>query len=91
MAKELGNDRLWFAKMDGTANDLPPGFDIKGYPTVFFIAAYKKHEPKLYEGDRSTSHFRVINFCVIICQILHYFTALGLFKKYKCNILFYFT
>ncbi|OXA56783.1 Protein disulfide-isomerase A4 [Folsomia candida] len=58
LAKELGNDRLWFAKMDGTANDLPPGFDIKGYPTVFFIAAYKKHEPKLYEGDRSTSHFR---------------------------------
>ncbi len=45
--------------MDGTANDLPPGFDIKGYPTIFFVPANKKHEPKLYEGDRSTSHFRV--------------------------------
>jgi len=58
LAKELGSKRLLFSKMDGTTNDLPPGFDIRGYPTIFFISATKKHEPKLYEGDRSTSSFR---------------------------------
>lgn len=59
MAKSLASDKLLFAKMDGTANDLPPGFEIKGFPTIFFIPAFKKHEPLLYEGDRSVKDFKV--------------------------------
>jgi len=62
MAKDMSSDNLIFTKMDGTANDLPPGFDIRGYPTVFFVKAHKKHEPILYDGDRSFDHFRVSSY-----------------------------
>jgi len=58
LAKDLGSERLIFTKMDGTANDLPPGFNIKGYPTIFFIPAHKKYEPVVYDGDRTTNNFR---------------------------------
>jgi len=57
----MGSKNLLFAKMDGIANDLPPGFEIKGYPTIFFIPAFKKHEPALYTGDRSAKDFKVNN------------------------------
>jgi protein disulfide-isomerase A4 len=53
LAKKLGGPRMFFGKMDGTANDMHPGYEIKGYPTIFFVPAFKKHEPVLYDGDRS--------------------------------------
>ncbi|KAL5704401.1 protein disulfide-isomerase [Ranunculus cassubicifolius] len=32
-----GDDDITIAKLDATANDLPPGtFDVKGYPTLYF-------------------------------------------------------
>jgi thioredoxin family protein len=62
LAKDMGSERLIFTKMDGTANDIPPAFEIKGYPTIFFLPAHRKHEPILYEGDRKTDHFRVSDF-----------------------------
>jgi len=58
LAKELSGPDLLFAKMDGTANDLPPGLEVRGYPTIFFLQMGKKHEPVLYEGDRSYSNFK---------------------------------
>lgn len=59
MAKNMGSEKLLFTKMDGTGNDLPPGFEIRGYPTIFFIPAFKKHEPILYDGDRSATDLKV--------------------------------
>jgi protein disulfide-isomerase A4 len=58
LAKKLSSDTMLFAKMDGTLNDIPPGFEVKGYPTVFFVSAKKKHEILLYEGDRSYAHVK---------------------------------
>jgi len=58
LANKLSSETLFFAKMDGTLNDLPPGFEVKGYPTVFFIKADKKHEPVVYDGDRSYAHVK---------------------------------
>jgi len=58
LAKEMGGEQLIFTKMDGNANDLPPGYEIRGYPTIFFIPSDKKHEPALYDGDRSIAHVR---------------------------------
>lgn len=59
MAKALSSDHLVFAKMDGTANDLPPGLEVKGYPTIFFLPQKSKHEPALYDGDRTYANFKV--------------------------------
>lgn len=59
VAKQMSSERLLFTKMDGVANDLPPGYEIKGYPTIFFIPAFKRHEPALYTGDRTIKDFKV--------------------------------
>jgi len=55
----MSTENLLFTKMDGVANDLPPGYEIKGYPTIFFIPAFKKHEAVLYTGDRTAKDFKV--------------------------------
>uniref|UniRef100_A0A8C2F1L0 Protein disulfide-isomerase A3 n=1 Tax=Cyprinus carpio TaxID=7962 RepID=A0A8C2F1L0_CYPCA len=62
---ELG-ERLYsdpsivIAKMDATANDVPQGYDVQGFPTIYFAAAGRKDEPKRYEGPREVKDF--INF-----------------------------
>ncbi|CAB1351060.1 unnamed protein product [Coregonus sp. 'balchen'] len=39
-------------QMDATANDVPQGFDVQGFPTIYFAQAGKKDQPKRYEGAR---------------------------------------
>eukprot|EP01055_Gregarina_sp_Pseudo9_P000312 Gregarina_sp_Pseudo_9__311@NODE_1200_length_1784_cov_455_554728_g1126_i0_p1_GENE_NODE_1200_length_1784_cov_455_554728_g1126_i0NODE_1200_length_1784_cov_455_554728_g1126_i0_p1_ORF_typecomplete_len486_score157_10Thioredoxin/PF00085_20/9_4e34Thioredoxin/PF00085_20/3_8e03Thioredoxin/PF00085_20/0_78Thioredoxin/PF00085_20/3e26Thioredoxin_6/PF13848_6/0_11Thioredoxin_6/PF13848_6/1e10Thioredoxin_6/PF13848_6/3_7e20Thioredoxin_6/PF13848_6/0_12Thioredoxin_6/PF13848_6/0_31Calsequestrin/PF01216_17/4_3e16Calse len=56
-AKTQESKNLIIAKMDGTANEAPvDGFDIRGFPTLFFIKA-NTTEPIPYSGDRSLSAF----------------------------------
>jgi hypothetical protein len=55
----MSSPSLQFAKMDGASNDLPPALEVKGYPTIFFLKSASKHEPVLYDGDRSYSHVKV--------------------------------
>lgn len=53
LAERGGSDSLVIAKMDGTANEPDtPGFDFKGFPTLFFVKAGEK-EPIVFEGDRT--------------------------------------
>jgi len=56
VAKKMlkSNENIVFGKMDGSANDIPYMFPpLKGFPSVFFISAYEKYDPILYQGDRS--------------------------------------
>lgn len=39
------------AAFDATASDVPPGYDVQGYPTLFFLPADTK-TPVSYEGGR---------------------------------------
>nr|NP_001003517.1 protein disulfide isomerase family A, member 8 precursor [Danio rerio]AAH77131.1 Zgc:100906 [Danio rerio] len=48
------------AKMDATVNDVPAGYDVQGFPTIYFAAAGRKSEPKRYEGAREVKDF--VNF-----------------------------
>ena len=44
LAKKMttSNENIIFGKMDGTSNDIPYMFPpLNGYPTVFFISAYR--------------------------------------------------
>ena len=44
LAKKLtgSNENLIFGKIDGTSNDIPYMFPpVTGFPTVFFISAYR--------------------------------------------------
>jgi protein disulfide-isomerase A4 len=56
VAKKMtkNNENIIFGKMDGQANDVPYMYPpLKGFPTVFFLSAYEKFDPILYQGDRS--------------------------------------
>jgi len=41
------------AKMDATANDVNPKFQVRGFPTIKLFLAKDKQNPIDYEGDRS--------------------------------------
>ena len=56
VAKKLmkTNENIVFGKYDGSSNDIPYMFPpLKGYPSLFFISAYEKFDPIMYQGDRS--------------------------------------
>jgi len=48
---------LTIAKVDATANDLPPQYMAKGYPTIFFAPANRKDNPIKFNGDREVKDF----------------------------------
>ncbi|KAF8358966.1 hypothetical protein PRIPAC_93961 [Pristionchus pacificus] len=43
---------LVLAKFDATANDAPEGFDVEGFPTIYFAPSGKKDKPIKYSGNR---------------------------------------
>jgi len=45
------------AKMDATANDVPPQYDVRGFPTIYFAPKGSKDSPKRYEGGREVDDF----------------------------------
>ena len=60
--KELGeklagvND-IVIAKMDATANDVPPPYEVSGFPTIYWAPAGKKYSPKKYDSAREVDSF----------------------------------
>jgi len=50
-------DKLTIAKIDATANDVPPEFAVRGFPTIFFVPANNKQSPMKYEGNREVKDF----------------------------------
>jgi len=45
------------AKMDATANDVPGNFNVRGFPTIYFVPMNKKDNPVKYEGGREVADF----------------------------------
>jgi len=58
LAKKLEKeDDIVIAKMDATANDVPKPFDVRGFPTLYFVPKNSKKSPKTYQGDREVKDF----------------------------------
>jgi len=57
LAKKLQkhNDKVVIANIDATANDLPPQYNIRGFPTIFFVKAGHGDKPLQYEGGREVA------------------------------------
>ncbi|GAA6103640.1 protein disulfide isomerase family A, member 7 [Tachysurus ichikawai] len=46
-----GDSHIVIAKMDATANDLSPDYDVQGLPTIYFAPAGQKDQPRRYEAS----------------------------------------
>ncbi|KHJ94193.1 protein disulfide-isomerase domain protein [Oesophagostomum dentatum] len=60
LATKLKDEDVLIVKMDATANDVPPLFEVRGFPTLYWLPKNKKNEPIPYNGGREVKDF--INF-----------------------------
>ncbi|GMT00223.1 hypothetical protein PENTCL1PPCAC_22397 [Pristionchus entomophagus] len=52
LATKLANEDVIIAKMDATANDVPPMFEVKGFPTLFWLPKGDRKNPVPYNAGR---------------------------------------
>lgn len=57
LAAKLKNEDVAIVKMDATANDVPPTFDVRGFPTLFWLPKDSKDKPVRYDGGRELDDF----------------------------------
>ncbi|CAJ0578176.1 unnamed protein product, partial [Mesorhabditis spiculigera] len=57
LADKLADEDVLIVKMDATANDVPPLFQVKGFPTLFWLPKNAKQNPVPYNGGREVKDF----------------------------------
>ncbi|XP_072402081.1 protein disulfide-isomerase A3 [Diabrotica undecimpunctata] len=57
LAEKLKDEDVVIAKMDATANDVPSNFEVRGFPTIFWVPKNSKDSPVNYEGGRDVDDF----------------------------------
>lgn len=57
LGEKLKGEDVAIVKMDATANDVPPAFDVRGFPTLFWLPKDKKSSPIRYDGGRELDDF----------------------------------
>jgi len=56
LAAKLKDEDVIIAKMDATANDVPPNYDVKGFPTLYWLPKNTK-VPVQYNSGREVKDF----------------------------------
>jgi len=56
LGEKMANEDVEIVKMDATANDVPPAFDVKGFPTLYWLPKTSK-KPVSYNGGRELEDF----------------------------------
>jgi len=56
LGEKMEAENVEIVKMDATANDVPPQFDVKGFPTLFWVPKTSK-KPVSYNGGRELDDF----------------------------------
>ncbi|ALC40739.1 ERp60 [Drosophila busckii] len=57
LAEKLQSEEVAIVKMDATANDVPPEFNVRGFPTLFWLPKDAKHKPVSYNAGRELDDF----------------------------------
>ncbi|XP_036001321.1 protein disulfide-isomerase A3 [Fundulus heteroclitus] len=58
LAQTLYSDpNIVIAKMNAVNNDVPLGYDVQGFPTIYFAPVGKKEDPVRYQGTRELKDF----------------------------------
>jgi len=55
LGQKMADEAVEIVKMDATANDVPAGFDVRGFPTIFWVK--KGDKPVSYNGGRELDDF----------------------------------
>jgi len=56
LGAKMKDEDVEIVKMDATANDVPPAFDVKGFPTLYWLPKSSK-KPESYNGGRELDDF----------------------------------
>jgi len=56
LGEKLLEEEVEIVKMDATANDVPAGYDVRGFPTLFWVPSDSK-KPVSYNGGREVDDF----------------------------------
>lgn len=57
LAEKLQDEDVQIVKMDATANDVPPEFNVRGFPTLFWLPRDAKDKPVSYSEGREVDDF----------------------------------
>lgn len=57
LGENLRGEEVSIVKLDATANDVPPQFEVRGFPTLFWLPKDDKQNPIKYEGGRDLDDF----------------------------------
>lgn len=57
LAETLASEDVLIVKMDATANDVPPLFEVRGFPTIYWLPKGNKDSPVPYSGGREVNDF----------------------------------
>jgi len=55
LGEKMADENVEIVKMDATANDVPSAFEVRGFPTIFWIP--KGGKPVSYNGGREVDDF----------------------------------
>ena len=56
LGEAMKEENVEIVKMDATANDVPPQFDVRGFPTIYWLPKDSK-TPTSYNGGREKDDF----------------------------------
>lgn len=57
VANALKDEDVAIVKMDATANDVPSRFEVRGFPTMYWLPKDAKDKPMRYDGGREKDDF----------------------------------
>ncbi|CAK9799830.1 Protein disulfide-isomerase A3 [Anthophora plagiata] len=57
LGDKLANEDVEIVKFDATANDVPVQYEVRGFPTLFWVPKDSKNNPIKYEGGRELDDF----------------------------------
>ncbi|XP_029156289.1 protein disulfide-isomerase A3 [Nylanderia fulva] len=57
LGEKMANENVEIVKFDATANDVPASYEVRGFPTLFWVPKDAKDSPVKYEGGRELEDF----------------------------------
>ncbi|KRT84796.1 Thioredoxin, partial [Oryctes borbonicus] len=57
LGEKLKDEDVAIVKMDATANDVPPSFEVRGFPTLYWAPKGSKDQAVKYESGRELNDF----------------------------------